>query len=64
MKYILLIHDDEQGWAKLSDARFLVQCIPGAESIKRAERAPDDRRGGNDVRRHHRQGLLHQHRRR
>jgi len=24
-------------WAKLSDARFLVQCVPGVETIKRAE---------------------------
>jgi carbon monoxide dehydrogenase subunit G len=24
-------------WAKLSDARFLVQCIPGSESVKEAE---------------------------
>jgi len=24
-------------WGKLSDARFLVQCIPGAESVARAE---------------------------
>jgi carbon monoxide dehydrogenase subunit G len=24
-------------WAKLSDARFLVQCIPGVESIAQAE---------------------------
>jgi carbon monoxide dehydrogenase subunit G len=26
-------------FAKLSDARFLVQCIPGAESVKQAEPA-------------------------
>ncbi len=24
-------------WTKLSDARFLVQCIPGVETVKRAE---------------------------
>jgi carbon monoxide dehydrogenase subunit G len=24
-------------WARLSDARFLVRCIPGAESVSRAE---------------------------
>jgi carbon monoxide dehydrogenase subunit G len=24
-------------WAKLTDARFLVQCIPGVESVTRAE---------------------------
>jgi carbon monoxide dehydrogenase subunit G len=24
-------------WARLSDGRFLVQCIPGAESVARAE---------------------------
>jgi uncharacterized protein len=24
-------------WAKLSDARFLVQCIPGVESVSQAE---------------------------
>jgi carbon monoxide dehydrogenase subunit G len=24
-------------WAKLSDARFLVQCIPGIESVSRSE---------------------------
>jgi carbon monoxide dehydrogenase subunit G len=25
-------------WNKLSDARFLVQCVPGVESVARAER--------------------------
>ena len=25
-------------WNKLSDARFLVQCVPGMESVARAER--------------------------
>ncbi len=24
-------------WSKLSDARFLIQCVPGAESITRSE---------------------------
>lgn len=27
----------EEVWAKLSDARFLVQCIPGVESVASAE---------------------------
>jgi carbon monoxide dehydrogenase subunit G len=30
-------HPPAQVWAKLSDARFLVQCIPGAEAVSQAE---------------------------
>src|SRR5947207_373677 len=26
-------------WAKLTDARFLVECVPGVEALKRAEPA-------------------------
>jgi carbon monoxide dehydrogenase subunit G len=26
-------------WAKLSDARFLVQCVPGIDMVKRSEQA-------------------------